>query len=115
MTLREAQSLHVRLTGLLIAHAYALGYELTWGQTLRTPDDAEENAMHGAGILHSLHLIGLAVDLHLFKGGVYLEKTEDYSALGTYWESLDPLCAWGGRFHSRPDGNHFSITWQGVR
>ncbi|HBJ0947911.1 TPA: M15 family metallopeptidase, partial [Escherichia coli] len=32
---------------------------------------------------------------------------------GEYWESLGG--SWGGRFKSRPDGNHFSLEHNGVR
>ena len=115
MTLREAQSLHVKLFGILIAYAYAHGLELTWGQALRTKAEALANAASGAGISNSLHLIGLAVDVNLFKDGVWLQKTEDFAALGAFWKSLHPLARWGGDFKSRPDGNHFSIEWNGVK
>jgi hypothetical protein len=113
-TLRDLQSKHVRYTGQLIAFATEQGYELTWGETLRTPEQAMHNAATGAGISNSLHLIKLAVDLSLFKDGVFLTTVEDYKPLGEYWESLDPLCSWGGRF-TRPDADHFAITYQGVR
>lgn len=115
MTLRELQSLHVKCTGLLIAYAYANGYQLTWGETLRSVQQALDNAASGKGISNSLHLIGLAVDLHLFKDGAYLSDSKDYALLGQYWKSLHPLCAWGGDFITRPDGNHFSITYEGRR
>jgi hypothetical protein len=112
--LRELQSLHVKLIGMLIDWAYYHGYELTWGQTLRMPVEAEANAESGAGIVNSLHLIKLAADLSLFKNGVLLTEILDYEPLGTYWKSLNPLCCWGGDFAS-PDADHFSITWQGVK
>lgn len=114
MTLRETQSLHVKYTAQLIDWAYSQGYELTWGQTLRTQAEADANAASGAGIVHSLHLIKLAVDLALFKDGVNLTAKEDFQPLGDYWKSLDQQCCWGGDFHS-PDSDHFSITWQGVK
>jgi hypothetical protein len=97
----------------LLAHAWQLGYTVRIGEVVRDPRVAALNAKTGAGIANSLHIDGLAVDLLLFKDGKYLTQTEDYTPLGTYWESLHPLCRWGGRFTSRPDGNHFSITWQG--
>src|ERR1700749_4246269 len=108
--LRELQSKHVIYTSKLINFAYAEGYELTWGQTLRTQADADANANSGAGIKNSLHLIKLAVDFALFKDGDILETVEDYRPLGDYWKALDPLCCWGGYF-SKPDADHFSITW----
>lgn len=114
MTLREAQSIHVKFTAMLIEFAYLNGYELTWGQTLRTTAEAEHNAQIGAGISHSLHLIKLAVDLSLFKDGKFLDKVEDYQPLGEYWKGLHSLCRWGGDFH-KPDADHFSIEWNGVK
>lgn len=108
------QSLHVRYVGQLIDWATKAGYELTWGETYRTPEQALINAANGSGIVHSLHLIRLAVDLNLFKDGQLLQAVEDYQPLGEHWESLDPLCCWGGRFH-RVDVFHFSLTWQGVK
>lgn len=116
MTLREQQSLFVRLAGQLIAWTYAQpGLELTFGECYRTPEQAALNAKTGAGISNSLHTQRLAIDLLLFKDGKYIDKSELYEPLGTYWKSLNPLCCWGGDFHSRPDGNHFSMTWGGVK
>lgn len=115
MTLREKQSLFVRLVARLIEHAYASGYELTFAEAYRTPAQAAIYAARGAGIKDSLHCDRLAIDLNLFKDGVYLTKSEDYKPLGDFWKTLDPACSWGGDFISRPDGNHFSITHNGVR
>ena len=115
MTQREAQSLHVKLFGILISYAYAHGYELTWGQALRTQAEANANAASGAGISNSLHLIALAVDVNLFRDGVWLTNSSDHLPLGTFWKTLHPLCRWGGDFVSRPDGNHYSIEWNGVK
>lgn len=114
MTLRQLQSLHVRLTAKLIDWATVEGYELTWGETLRTPAQAMINAQNGAGIVHSLHLVKLAVDLSLFKDGGLLETVEDYRPLGDYWKTLDPLCRWGGDW-VKIDADHFSLTWQGIQ
>jgi len=63
-------------------------------------------------MLLSLHYEGLAKDIDLTKGGILLDKTEDHAAFGAFWESLSPLCAWGGRF-STPDGRHYSIIYGG--
>ncbi len=115
MNLRDLQSLHVKLTAQLIDWAYAHGYELTWGETLRTKEQAEANAASGAGIKNSLHLVKLAVDLSLFKNGVFLTNKSDYQPLGDYWKTLHPLCRWGGDFTPKPDSDHFSITYNGVK
>lgn len=102
-------------TGKLIQYARMLGYELTWGQTVRTEAEAKANAVKGSGIKSSLHRIGLAVDLNLFKDGRYLTNSEDHAPLGAYWKTLHPLCRWGGDFKPKPDGNHYSIEYQGVK
>lgn len=115
MTLRELQSLHVSCTAKLLVWGESQGYQFTWGETLRTPEQAMHNAATGAGIAHSLHLVKLAVDLALFKDGVLLQTVEDYRPLGEYWKALHLLCCWGGDFTTRPDADHFSVTWQGVK
>lgn len=112
ITLRQKQSLFVRLVGLLIEEAYARGYELTFGETYRTPEQAILNAKAGKGIKNSVHTERLAVDLNLFKDGRFLSSTEDHKTLGEWWEKLHPDCRWGGRFN---DGNHYSLTPDGKR
>lgn len=118
MTLRQKQSLFVRLVADLIRHAESLGYELTFGEAWRTPEQAARNAAAGTGIRNSLHVDRLAIDLNLFRGGVYLARTEDHRALGEWWEKQHELCRWGGRFKDsqgrpRPDGNHYSLAHGG--
>ncbi len=112
MTLREKQSLFVRLVGLLIAEAYARGYELTFGEAWRTPEQAARNAASGKGITNSLHIDRLAIDLNLFKDGKFLADSDSHRPLGEWWEQQHPLCRWGGRFR---DGNHYSIEHEGRR
>ena len=114
MTLGEQQRLFARLVGQLIAWAYANGYELTLGEALRSAEQAEWNAEHGTGITKSLHILKLAIDLNLFRDGIFLTAKEDYQPLGDYWKSLHSLARWGGDF-SRPDSDHFSLEWQGVK
>lgn len=114
MTLGEKQELFVELIGLLIAWAYANGYKLTFAEAYRTPEQAALNAQKGTGIAKSLHTSRLAIDLLLFKDGVYLTKSEDYKPLGERWKQMNPLCCWGGDF-DKPDGDHFSITHNGVK
>jgi len=88
---------------------------VTLGEAWRTPQQAALNAQDGKGIRDSLHCERLAVDLNLFQDGNYLMHTEQYRALGEWWKTLGPAYRWGGDFKSRPDGNHFSITPDGVR
>lgn len=115
MTLGEKQRLFTRLVAKLIEFAYAQGYELTFGDAYRSQQQAAANAAAGSGISNSLHTQRLAVDLNLFKDGAYLTDSAAYKPLGEFWKTLDPACCWGGDFIFRPDGNHFSITHNGVK
>ena len=109
-TLGQKQRRFTRLIGLLIEYAYAQGFELTFGEAWRTPEQAALNAKTGKGIANSLHIDRLAVDFNLFRNGKWLSASEDHKPLGEYWESLAPDCVWGGRFG---DGNHYSIRHNG--
>jgi hypothetical protein len=111
-TLHDAQALHVKLVAQLITYAYSEGYELSWGEAYRTPEQAQWDADHHTGIVNSVHCDRLAVDLQLFKDGVYLTDPTEYAILGTFWKALDPSCRWGGDF-TTVDADHFSITWEG--
>ena len=113
MTLSEKQQLFTRLIAQLILWADEKGYRLTFGEAYRTPEQAALNAKKGSGISNSLHTKRLAVDLNLFINGRYQTDSAAYLPLGEYWESLGG--SWGGRFKSRPDGNHFSLEHEGVR
>ena len=97
MTIGNDQRVFTKLISKLILWAYEQGYELTFG-------DAWAKTGHIAG---SFHYSRLAIDLNLFKDGVWLQTTEGHKPLGEHWESLDPKCTWGGRF-KRADGNHYS-------
>lgn len=113
-TLQDRQFKFTDDISYLIGFAYNKGYTLSFGEAYRTPKQAALNAKAGIGIKNSLHTLSLAVDFHLFKDGVYLTKSDDYKELGTYWKSLNPDNAWGGDF-SKPDGNHFSQAYNGVK
>lgn len=113
MTLGDAQRLFARLVPRLIDHAHALGFEVTLGDAFRDPrafGDLGESK--GYGNRYSCHKLRLALDLNLFRGGEFLKETRDHQELGEWWEAQHDLCCWGGRFN---DGNHYSITWQGVK
>lgn len=111
-TLGQKQRRFTKAVGLLILYAYQRGYELTLAEAYRTPEQARANAAAGTGISNSLHTERLAIDLNLFKDGVYLTTTEAHKFLGDFWKSLGSDYCWGGDF-SKPDGNHYSITHQG--
>ncbi|MCT2387302.1 M15 family metallopeptidase [Erwinia pyrifoliae] len=113
MTLNQKQQQFTQMVGQLIGWAFANGYGLTLGEAWRTPEQARLNAKSGAGIANSLHTERLAIDFNLFIDGVWQTDSRAFLPLGEYWESIGG--AWGGRFTSRPDGNHFSLEHNGVR
>jgi hypothetical protein len=110
VTLREKQSLFVLLVARLIQHATDEGYELTFGEAYRSPEEAARLAATGAGIANSLHTSRLAIDMNLFVDGVYRTTTEAHRPLGEWWERQHELCRWGGRFN---DANHYSLAHAG--
>lgn len=115
MTLREARCGFTNALGYLILHAKDIGLEVALDEVTDHVTEKDPTTDHMVG---SLHEIGLAADLLVYKQGVYLTDSAAYGELGQYWElwgkaqSL-PL-AWGGRFTS-PDGNHFSLEWKGKK
>lgn len=114
MTLGEQQRLFARLVGEFIVWTFDNGYELTFGECYRTPEQAAWNELKGIGISNSLHTQRLAIDLNLFVGGVFQTGLEAYRPLGQAWKGMHLLCRWGGDF-SKPDADHFSMEWQGVK
>ena len=105
--MEKDQALFARNIGKLINYIFAHGYQCTFGEAFRTKEQALIDAKTCKGIKNSLHCYRLAVDINLFQGGIYDSKSESYEQIGIYWESLNPKNRWGGRFKSRPDGNHF--------
>jgi hypothetical protein len=90
------------------------GYSCAFDEVKRTKEQALANAKSGKGIANSVHLIGLAADLILYKDGLYQTGSEAYRFMGDYWKAMGKDHRWGGDF-SRPDGNHFSIEHNGVK
>ena len=112
MTLGAKQRRFTECVGRLILWAYENGYELTFGDAYRSPEQAAANAKAGTGIANSLHTQRLAVDFNLFVDGAYQTTTEAHRPLGDYWKSLDQDARWGGDF-TKPDGNHYSFAHEG--
>jgi hypothetical protein len=99
----------------LILKASEFGFTVTMGEAWRTPQQAAMNAAAGTGITHSLHIERLAIDLNFFKNGQYVQDGSLLKDVGVWWKSLGPKYRWGCDFQHLPDGNHFSITPDGVR
>ena len=114
LTLGAQQRRFAFLVGKFLVWIYDNGYAVSFGETYRTPQQAQWNADHGLGIANSLHTLRLAIDLNLFQGAVLLNAVDDYRPLGTQWKTLDADARWGGDF-SKPDAYHFSLTWNGVQ
>jgi hypothetical protein len=96
---------------ILYAHSIQCDLALAEGMDRRTAKDPTSDHMTG-----SLHDMGLAQDVDLYKDGVYLMNTEDHAPLGAWWKQYGidhglPL-AWGGDF-TKKDGNHYSLSWGG--
>ena len=108
-SLLEAQQKLTRLLPRLLDYIHLMGYEATLGDAYRDPrvhGDWGVKASYSAA--HSNHKRRLAIDLNLFKDGVYLTQTEDHRPIGEAWERLGGF--WGGREN---DGNHYSIEFEG--
>lgn len=107
MRLGKKQELFMRCLVQLLMHIHQRGFDVRGGELERSRLAAEEYARKGVGIVNSLHRVRLAIDLNLFYQGKYMRSTESHRHFGEFWESLHPLCRWGGRFG---DGNHYSIA-----
>lgn len=116
MTLLQTQFIFSTLVPRLIDEAHRLGFQVTGGEWLRSPEEAARLAKKGVGLKNSLHKDKLAIDLNLFRDGVYQRTTEAHRQLGTWWEAQsagkDYVTHWGGHFG---DGNHYSIGFNNKR
>lgn len=113
MTLGQKQRLFARMIPRLIDKAHELGFEVTLGDAYRDPRShgkVGEKKAYGAAF--SCHKTRLAIDLNLFRDGVFLDKSEDHKPLGEWWEQQHKDACWGGRFD---DGNHYSFTHEGMK
>ena len=86
-----------RMVALLILKAEVLGYTVTLGDAYRYPDCPY-------GHKNSNHKRRLAVDLNVFKDGVYLDKSGQYDDLIDWWVSIG-----GASGRGFGDDNHFSL------
>lgn len=115
----EKQGKFTKTVAKFIDKATEMGYLFTFGEAWRPDFVAEYYAKTGKGIKNSLHISRLAVDLNTFFNGKYLDGSEEWhiphlEKLGKLWESMDAMCAWGGRF-TKKDYNHLSFIHNGVR
>lgn len=110
MPLGQKQRVFAKMVALLITKAYELGFEVSLGDAYRDPRVfGTIGERKGYGESKSAHKQRLAIDLNLFRNGVFLTSTEAHEPLGKWWESQGGT--WGGRFN---DGNHYSIKHGGI-
>lgn len=88
------------------------GYACAGNEWFRPVAQAAVNAAKGSGIKNSLHTLGLAIDINLYKDGVWQTTTEAHRQFGEWWKQQHELCRWGGDFK---DGNHYSMEHNGVK
>lgn len=115
MRLGKKQELFMRLLPLLINKAHELGFEIRGGDLFRDPRAfgyMGENLLGVYGHKYSAHKLKLAIDLNLMKNNKLITTTKGHEELGKWWELQHQLCSWGGRFS---DGNHYSLTHNGVK
>jgi hypothetical protein len=108
---------HAKLV-MFINMADGCKYSCATNEVKREQAEADANAQKGIGTKSSLHLLGLAVDMLIYRMGVYLTDSDKYRFAGDYWKTLDSKYCWGGDFRDaagnpKPDGGHFSRTYQG--
>lgn len=90
------------------------GAQITFGEAHRPTWVAAEYARRGLGIATSLHTQRLAVDLMLFKDGVYQTNSEAYRPLANLWKAVaPPFGVVPGAGIDFNDGNHFSCAYGG--
>lgn len=118
MTLGEKQELFSVLLESLLTKARHMGYKVRCGMLERSVTEQQHLIAQGKSKIKMRdaakgpHVNKLAIDLNLFKDGLWLNRTEDHQALGEWWEEQHPLCRWGGRFS---DGNHYSLEHEGFK
>lgn len=110
MKLWEKQALFVQNACKLLQFMAAKGLFPTFGEALRTPEQAKIYAEQGKGIVESLHIKKLALDVNLLdKDGKYLTQAKSYEEFGEFWEGLHKNNRWGGRFSRLVDCTHFEM------
>jgi len=76
----------------LLQFIWDCGYEVTFGEVYRTPEQQKINYEKGLSkTLNSMHLKRLAVDLNFYKDGKYVPGEKIPRATALYWKSLSTL------------------------
>jgi hypothetical protein len=108
---REARVNFTYALAQLVLKARDLGFEAAFAEGMDRVTTKDPTTDHMKG---SLHELGLAQDVDLYRNGVYIQATGGHALLGQWWEEYGVLMGWpltwGGRFK---DGNHYSHKWGG--
>lgn len=108
MSLVVEQAAFLLDAGKLVQYATQQGWVVTGGELFRTADQQEIYFKTGRSkTMASKHLRRCAIDLNFFKDGKLVWDKAALSAIGAYWESLNPKNRWGGNFKSLVDVPHF--------
>lgn len=99
--LQDKQFLFGRILPNLLDAILDAGYTYTLGCT--------RCALVGHHREGSCHYIGLAIDINLFKDGVWLKDGADHEQFHAVWEQL------GGAKAIPGDLNHYSVKYNGRR
>ena len=87
------------------------GYKFTYGETWRSDDTQAFLFEKGLSNIKERgpHGDRLAKDYNIWVNGSLTYDKELLKPIGEYWESLNPLNRWGGRFkvERKPDSGHF--------
>jgi len=125
MDLRSKQSIFAFNFSKLIQYAYGIGYEITFGEGLRTKDqqllyfEGYHLMKLGSDLklakckrfsktMNSLHLKKLAHDINLFKDGVLKTDKESFRQISEYWKSLNAKNTCG--YYWNWDYGHFQMS-----
>jgi hypothetical protein len=101
MTLGQKRCLFTQLLARLIKYAAEAGYGVAV-ECVRCHLDGHHRK-------NSLHYLGLAADLNLYKDGVYLHTGAGHDILHNFWDSI------GGAKRIANDMNHYSIEHNNMR
>lgn len=97
MTLREHQSVFARDINKLLQYAFDNGYEVTFGEALRTEAQQAIYIKEGKSKTpNSMHLKKCAFDLNFFKNGELIEDRIMLKPIGDFWERINEANRWGG-------------------
>lgn len=92
----------------LFTYLHEKGFQVRIGEAYRTKEQQEIYIKaKRSQTFNSMHLKKCAIDLHIFKGGVWLKAKGELQKIGDFWESLSPKNRWGGNWKSFTDCPHF--------